>query len=50
MRNRLPKMPYKKECGIINMDNDSGPGTHWVAYYTDDNIITLTHTNVDTSV
>lgn len=39
MRNRLPKMPYKKECGIINMDNDSGPGTHWVAYYKDDNII-----------
>lgn len=35
MRNRLPKRPtYKKfECGIINLDNDSGMGTHWVCYY-----------------
>ena len=32
------KKPYKKECGIVNLDNSSGPGTHWVAYYKDDDI------------
>lgn len=32
MRNRLPKKPWKSECGIINLDVSSGPGTHWVAY------------------
>lgn len=33
MRDRLPKSPRKFECGIINLDNHIGPGTHWVAYY-----------------
>lgn len=32
MRNALPRKPYKKECGIVNLDNESGFGTHWVAY------------------
>ena len=29
----LPKKPNKKECGIVNLDKSSGPGTHWVAWY-----------------
>ena len=29
----LPKKPGKKECGIVNFDKSSGPGTHWVAWY-----------------
>lgn len=33
MRNTLPKRPWKKECGIVNLDSSEGPGTHWVAYY-----------------
>lgn len=32
MRDQLPKNPWKKECGIINLDVSLGPGTHWVAY------------------
>lgn len=34
MRDNLPKKPWKKECGIINLDGMEGPGTHWVAYKT----------------
>ena len=32
MRNELPLKIYSKECGIINMDDSNGPGTHWTAY------------------
>lgn len=32
MRDKLPAKKRKIECGIINLDNNSGPGTHWVAY------------------
>ncbi len=33
MRNCLPsKGPYVNESAIVNLDDDSGPGTHWVAY------------------
>lgn len=32
MRDTLPKKPFKKECGIINLDSSKNPGTHWVAY------------------
>ena len=31
-RDNLPKHMNKKECGIINLDSQIGPGTHWVAY------------------
>lgn len=31
-RNLLPKRIHKIEKGIINLDNDVGAGTHWVAY------------------
>ena len=30
-RDGLPKK-IRKECGIINLDDISGPGTHWVCY------------------
>ena len=30
-RDRIPKK-IRKECGIINLDDVSGPGTHWVCY------------------
>lgn len=34
MRNNLPKkIRNKNECGIINLDNQEGPGTHWTAYH-----------------
>lgn len=32
MRDRLPKRVHKTESGIVNLDNDSGSGTHWTAY------------------
>lgn len=32
MRDQLPKQPFKKECGVINLDSSENPGTHWVAY------------------
>jgi len=31
-RDILPKQIKKDECGIINLDTQIGPGTHWVAY------------------
>ena len=31
-RNKLPLKPKAIEYGIVNMDNEDGPGTHWVAY------------------
>lgn len=33
MRDKLPKKSRAIECGIINLDNNDGPGTHWVTYY-----------------
>ena len=31
-RNALPESIHKKECGIINLDDIEGQGTHWVCY------------------
>ena len=31
-RDNLPKTIRKEECGIINLDDFSGPGTHWVCW------------------
>ena len=31
-RDALPEGIYKKECGIINLDDIEGEGTHWVCY------------------
>lgn len=36
MRDSLPQIPRKLECGIINLDSSTGVGTHWVAYYKSD--------------
>ena len=33
MKNKLPSQgPHQTESAIVNLDNSSGPGTHWVAY------------------
>ena len=33
VRNALPSSgPHYRETAIVNLDDDSGPGTHWVAY------------------
>ena len=31
-RDNLPKKIRQQECGIINLDTQLGPGTHWVCY------------------
>ena len=31
--NTLPKVVLKCECGIFNLDNSRGIGTHWTAWY-----------------
>lgn len=38
MRDNLPKRAYARESAIINLDDYDGPGTHWVAYWKDDNV------------
>ena len=30
LRDTLPKKPKRNECAIMNLDNTSGDGTHWV--------------------
>ena len=37
MRDELPEQPDEKECGIVNFNKSSEPGSHWVAYYKDGN-------------
>ena len=37
-RDRLPNK-IKKECGIINLDDMKGPGTHWVCYRNLDSVV-----------
>lgn len=32
MRNALPLKIHKNECSIVNLDDDVGEGTHWIAY------------------
>lgn len=32
VRDELPKISWKQECGILNLDDSSGNGTHWVAW------------------
>jgi len=36
-RDELPNTPRKKECGILNLDDLTGNGTHWVAWYKNNN-------------
>ena len=33
MRDTLPQTPNTNECGIVNFNKSSEPGSHWVAYY-----------------
>ena len=33
MRDELPKTPYEIECGIVNFNTSFESGSHWVAYY-----------------
>ena len=38
MRDTLPTVnPRRKECGIVNLNTSSQPGSHWVCYYKDSN-------------
>ena len=37
-RDGLPKK-IRKECGIINLDDIQGPGTHWVCYRNINNVV-----------
>ena len=32
LRDTLPERPRKTECGIINLDDSSGSGSHWVVF------------------
>jgi len=32
LRDTLPKKPKRHECRIMNLDDSSGNGTHWVAW------------------
>jgi len=32
LRDTLPKKPKRNECAIMNLDDTSGDGTHWVGW------------------
>ena len=32
LRDELPERPRANECGILNLDDSSGNGTHWVGW------------------
>jgi hypothetical protein len=32
VRDELPKKPRTNECGILNLDDSDGNGTHWTAW------------------
>ena len=32
VRDELPKKPRRNECGILNLDDSNGVGSHWVAF------------------
>ena len=32
-RDELPKVLHRRECGILNLDESSGDGTHWVCWF-----------------
>ena len=33
MKDELPNRKFKNESMIINLDNSSGNGTHWVCFF-----------------
>lgn len=32
MRDALPRRPWKRESVVVNLDNSTGAGTHWVCF------------------
>jgi len=36
VRDNLLSKPRRKECGILNLDDRTGKGTHWVAWHKKD--------------
>ena len=38
VRDELPKKPRKVECGILNLCDSQGSGTHWVSWYKKGNL------------
>jgi len=36
LRDTLPKKPKRHECGIMNLEDSSGNGTHWVMWFKND--------------
>lgn len=39
MLDDLPAKPWKNEAIIVNLDNKSGQGTHWVCFRKNKNIV-----------
>ena len=39
MRDSLPSRPKKYESAIVNLDDSSGEGTHWVCYRKIDKVV-----------
>ena len=37
MRDTLPKYPFNVECGIVNFNTSTQPGSHWVCHYRNKN-------------
>ena len=37
MKDELPAVSWKNECGILNLNNSNQPGSHWVAWLKNDN-------------
>ena len=33
VRDELPQKTRKDECGILNLDDSDGKGTHWISWY-----------------
>ena len=36
--NELPKVLLEHECGVLNIDDNSGNGTRWVAWFKSNNV------------
>ena len=37
LRDQLPKKPRRNECGVMNLDSSNGDGTHYIAWYKQNN-------------
>ena len=36
MSDSLPSSVKKRECGVVNLDGQENPGTHWICYHKND--------------